>query len=40
MSDCVLIINVNNYIGDSTKSEIEYAQSINKPVFHLYINDV
>ena len=35
MSDCVLIINVNDYIGDSTKSEIEYAQSINKPIFYL-----
>jgi hypothetical protein len=36
MSDCVLIINVNDYIGDSTKSEIEYAQSLNKPIFYLY----
>lgn len=40
MSDCVLVINVNKYIGDSTKSEIEYAQSIHKPIFYLYINDV
>ena len=36
MSNCILVINVNNYIGDSTRSEIEYAKSINKPIFYLY----
>ena len=32
--DCVVVINPNNYIGDRTKIEIEYANSIGKPVFY------
>jgi hypothetical protein len=36
MSDCIFVINEDNYIGSSTKSEIEFAYQNNKPVFYLY----
>lgn len=36
MSDCVCIINKDGYIGDSTKSEIEFAEALNIPVKYLY----
>ena len=32
ISDEILVININDYIGDSTKSEINYAIKHNKPV--------
>lgn len=32
LADEILVINVNGYIGDSTKNEIEYAKSLNKPI--------
>ena len=35
MSDCIFVINVNNYIGPSTKSEIEYAELNNKQIYYL-----
>jgi hypothetical protein len=35
MCDNVLVLNVGGYIGDSTKSEIEYAERIGKPVRYL-----
>jgi len=35
MADEVHILDVGGYIGDSTRSEIEYAESINKPVKYL-----
>ncbi len=35
IADEILILNVNGYIGNSTKSEIEYAQKINKPIIYL-----
>ncbi len=34
LSDAILVVNVNNYIGDSTKSEIEYAKSLNKEIIY------
>ena len=37
LSDAILVVNVNNYIGEATKSEIEYAKSLNKEV--LYYTD-
>ena len=37
MSDEIYIINVGGYIGDSTKSEIEYAKSKGKKVSYLEI---
>lgn len=33
--DEVFVLNVGGYIGSSTKSEIEYAQSIGKPIKYL-----
>lgn len=34
LSDCVFITNVGGYIGESTKSEIEYAKSLNKEIIY------
>lgn len=38
MSDAILVVNVNGYIGDSTKSEIEYARLLDKEI--LYYTDL
>ena len=35
MADEIFVINVNGYIGDSTKSEIEYANKTGKKVNYL-----
>ena len=35
MADEIFVINVNGYIGDSTKSEIEYATKQGKKVNYL-----
>ena len=35
MSDAIFVVNVNGYIGDSVRSEIEYAQSLNKEIIYL-----
>ena len=35
MADEIFVINVNGYIGESTKSEIEYAIKNNKKVNYL-----
>lgn len=35
MSDAILVINKNGYIGDSTKLEIEYAKVQNKEILYL-----
>ena len=35
MADEIFVINVGGYIGESTKSEIEYAKSHNKKVNYL-----
>lgn len=32
LADRILVLNIGGYIGDSTRSEIEYANSIGKPV--------
>ena len=34
LSDAILVVNVNNYIGSSTKSEIEFAKSLDKEVIY------
>lgn len=34
MADEVLVINIGGYVGESTRSEIEYAEKIGKPVFY------
>lgn len=38
LSDAILVVNVDNYIGSSTKSEIEFAESLNKEI--IYYTDV
>ena len=38
LADEVLILNVNGYIGQSTRSELEYAQALGKPVRYLEPN--
>ena len=35
MADEIFVINVGGYIGESTRSEIEYAKSAGKPVRYL-----
>lgn len=35
LADEVLVLNVGGYIGDSTRSEIEYAIQTGVPVFYL-----
>jgi hypothetical protein len=37
LSDAIFVVNVNNYIGDSTKLEIEYAKNNGKEI--LYYTD-
>lgn len=34
LADDVLVINVNNYIGDSTNLEIEYAKELGKEIMY------
>ena len=38
LSDAVLVLNVNNYIGNSTNIEIEYAKELGKEI--MYFTDV
>lgn len=35
ISDAIYVVNVNNYIGESTKKEIEYAKKLNKEILYL-----
>jgi hypothetical protein len=35
LADRVLVLNVGGYVGDSTRSEIEYAQKIGRPIDYL-----
>lgn len=35
MSDVIYVINRDNYIGESTKSEIEFAKELNKTVMYM-----
>lgn len=34
LADTILVVNVGGYIGDSTKSEIEFAKSLNKEIIY------
>ena len=38
LADAILVVNVNNYIGDSANLEIEYAKKIDKEI--LYYTDL
>ncbi len=33
-SDAILVVNINNYIGDSTNLEIEYAKKLGKEIIY------
>ena len=33
LSDAIYVVNVDKYLGDSTKIEIEYATKLNKEIF-------
>lgn len=35
LSDAIFVINKDNYIGESTLTEIEYAKSLNKEIIYL-----
>lgn len=35
MSDAIFVVNVNGYIGEGVKSEIEYAKSLDKEILYL-----
>ena len=35
LADEILVLNVGGYIGDSTRSEIEYAQALGMPIRYL-----
>ena len=34
LSDAILVINVNNYIGNSTNLEIDYAKKLGKEIIY------
>lgn len=34
LSDAILVVNVNNYVGKSTNLEIEYAKKLNKEIIY------
>ena len=34
LSDAIVVVNVDGYIGSSTKNEIEYAKSLNKEIIY------
>lgn len=38
LADAILVVNVDGYIGNSTKSEIEFAKDLNKEI--IYYSDI
>ncbi len=34
LSDSIMVVDVNNYIGEATKSEIEFAKSLDKEIIY------
>lgn len=34
LSDAIFVVNVDGYIGSSTKSEIEYSKNLNKEIMY------
>lgn len=34
ISDAIFVVNYNNYIGDATRCEIEFAKSLNKEIIY------
>lgn len=35
LSDCIIVLDVDGYIGESTRGEIEWAELNNRPVYYL-----
>lgn len=35
LSDAIFVVNVDGYIGESTRGEIEYAKQIGKEIIYL-----
>lgn len=35
MSDAIFVVNVDGYIGEATRKEIEYAKKLNKEIMYL-----
>ena len=35
MSDAIYVVNINNYIGESTRNEIKYAKKLGKIIVYL-----
>ena len=40
MSDMIIVINVNNYVGNSTRGEIQFAEVMNKAVVYWNESDL
>lgn len=38
LADAILVVNVDGYIGNSTKSEIDFAKDLNKEI--IYYSDI
>ena len=36
LSTAIMVVNKDNYIGESTKKEIEYAKATNKEIYYWY----
>ncbi len=34
LSDAILVVNIDDYIGESTRQEIEFARSLNKEILY------
>lgn len=34
LSDAIFVVNINNYIGESTKNEIKYAKELDKEIIY------
>lgn len=39
-SDIVFVVDVNQYVGESTKNQIEYAELLNKPLLYYSKDDL
>jgi hypothetical protein len=33
ISDAIFVVDIDGYIGESTRSEMEYAEKLNRPIF-------
>ena len=39
ISDAILVVNIDNYIGSQTQKEIEFAKSLNKEIIYYNSNE-